>query len=365
MAHINNQADPLLVPNEDALVAAAINNTKIPDPIKQIEKYSGDKTSLFTWISTVESVMETYQQIAHLPIYRLWGQVIRNKIIGDADKALVTHNAVDWPAIKQVLIENFGDKRDIATITQKIPYLSQANKSLDEYYQETSELVAQISQKLSLDPDNDGHVPAIMRVMTPLVVTGFVDGLRGNLPELVRTQKPTDMLEAYRSALAQSEAQDRQRERARMSRNFQTGNFQNSPRFQRINNQRSQPPQNRSFQNPQQNFQRAPPQNFQQNQPQNSSWQNRNFNPINQRPNSGNNAGNAINPRTQNIDEDTSMRSRRSGQPMSGISYRSHINNAECVEEEDDFQPEYEAEEGDVVIDDLNFQLGQVVDQGT
>lgn len=63
--------------------------------------------------------METYQQIAHLPIFRLWGQVIRNKIIGDADKALVTHNAVDWPAIKQVLIENFGDKRDIATITQK------------------------------------------------------------------------------------------------------------------------------------------------------------------------------------------------------------------------------------------------------
>lgn len=56
-----------------------------------------------------------------------------------------------------------------------------------------------------------------MQVMTPLVVTGFVDGLRGNLPELVRTQKPTDMLEAYRSALAQSEAQDRQRERARMS----------------------------------------------------------------------------------------------------------------------------------------------------
>lgn len=50
MENNNNLADPLVIPNDDALVAAAINNAKIPDPIKQIEKYSGDKTSLFTWI---------------------------------------------------------------------------------------------------------------------------------------------------------------------------------------------------------------------------------------------------------------------------------------------------------------------------
>lgn len=343
-----NNAQNNLAPNDDALIAAAITNSKIPDPIKQIEKYAGDKTSLYTWINMVETVMESFQNIAHLPIYRVWGQVIRNKIIGDADKALVTHNANEWVAIKRVLIENFGDKRDIATITQKIPYLSQGNKSLDEYYQETSELVAQISQKLSLDPENENHVAAIMRVMTPIVVTGFVDGLKGNLSELVRTQNPTNMLEAYRAALAHSEAQDRQRERTRMSKQFQPGNSQNYPKFQK--SLKPQPPQNRPSSIPQQNFSQIP-------------QQNRNFNPIQSRSNPSNNARNPSSP--QRIDEDVSMRSRRSAQPMSGISYRSHMNNAECSDEFQNSQSDYEIEEDDQVIDDLNFQLDQEPDHGT
>lgn len=147
---------PPVAPNpvmeEAALVANAINTTKIPDPIKNLHEYSGDRTSLYRWITTVDNILETYQTVSHTAIYRVWGQIIRNKIVGDADKALVARNVGNWDDIKDTLIEYFGDRRDIATITQQIPYLRQDNKSLEDYYHYTNQLIADINQKISLDP---------------------------------------------------------------------------------------------------------------------------------------------------------------------------------------------------------------------
>ena len=40
--------------------------------------------------------------------------------------------------------------------------MSMRNKSLEAYYLEASKLVADLSQNISLDPENKGHVPQIM-----------------------------------------------------------------------------------------------------------------------------------------------------------------------------------------------------------
>lgn len=348
--------------NEDqdvnAMIANAISATKIPDPIKTIPEYSGDRTSLFRWLQTVDGVLLAYQNIAHLPIYRVWSQIIRNKITGDADKALVARNAHDWPAVKATLVEYFGDKRDIATITQQIPYLRQGEKSLDDYYHEINQLIADINQKISLDPENVGHVHAIMRVLEPIITTGFIDGLNGNLPHLVRSHEPTSMLEAYKAALSHEQAYVRAREK-----NIRQGINKSQPRQKGFNSQ--QKPQNfpQKFQNlSPQNNQNATlqnkftseqnPQNFAQNRAQSQ-----NLKPF------GNNQGQR--PRNpQNFNTDVSMRSRQSHQPMSGISYQSqHLNNAECdeipLEENCDHFDQFN-DDDDEIVDHLNFQLAEI-----
>jgi len=73
------------------IIVNAVNATKIPDPIKSIAEYSGDKTTLHRWISTVESVLVAYNEVAQHPIYQVWLNLIRNKITNEADQALIAN----------------------------------------------------------------------------------------------------------------------------------------------------------------------------------------------------------------------------------------------------------------------------------
>lgn len=351
--------------DEMALITRAVNSTKIPDPIKALQEYWGDKTSLFQWINSVENILLAYQNIAHLPSFQIWLMAIRNKIKGDAEKAIENRQAREWNDVKEVLIEYFGDRRDLSTITQKIPYLNQGSRPLDEYYHETIQLMADVHQKVSLDPENIGHVHAIMRVLEPIITTGFVDGLNGQMANYVRSHDVLTMIDAYKAALKHEQAECRAREKAvrlnaekfqQKGRGGIQRNF-SAPRFQGQNNQprNAQISYNPTFPNKGGNQNYGPPQP--QPQPQPQYFQNRGGNPNVAPPGPS---------RNNYQDNDVSMRTRRSNAQMSGISYRTNpMHNIEGEEASDIDNVEEENIEEDEVVDQLNFQLSLEQGQGT
>lgn len=157
------------------MAAANINDviiaSKIPDPIKFLSNYDGDQQTLHHWITQVENVLAIYDEVrvTHAAIYNVWLGIIRSKVQGKANEALVSRNVPNtWAEIKAVLIDYFADKRDLSTLCQQIPYLRQNDKNVGTFYKEVQKLSSNINQKIALDDRYTGHVNAVMTFVSEI-----------------------------------------------------------------------------------------------------------------------------------------------------------------------------------------------------
>lgn len=205
------------VDNMNIMMRNILEMTKTPEIIKLLPTFDGDRKFLHSWISQVDSILEIFNDdVRQTRAYVIWLKTIRSKIIGDAHNALVV-NSVDanltWPTMRRVLIEHFSDKRDLASLTQQIPYLRQDGKSVEEFYLEICSLTTDISQKLGLDPRFNQSAPAIMQFMQIITTNAFIDGLSEPLSSNTRASGTENLLEAYRVAENFELAYKRKREK--------------------------------------------------------------------------------------------------------------------------------------------------------
>lgn len=342
-----------------------INNvvalSKIPEPFKAIPVYDGNEKTLHFWLRTVEDMLQHYIPYQQDPIYPIWFQALRAKIIGRANEALITRNTPNlWLEIRARLIEVFGDQRDISTLCQAISLLQQGKKTLKNFYEEVCELNVDISQKIHQVPQYAGHQNAVMHFVEMLTRNAFIDGMNEPYSSYTRNYRPETISAAYKAALAQQLAYERKKDKF-SSKTGQRDDSQSSSsnRFQRGGNSQTQ---NRSqnfaqrSNNAGRDFQSAP-RNLQQNVSRN--FQQDSAPRVFQRQNA--NANVIANPTP--METDTSVRSRQSAVPMS-ISQRFARNNQIANVEEEDFandvenSNENEFDDADVVeVEDLNFHL--------
>lgn len=192
-------------------VAEIISLTKCPDPIKNLPTYAGGK-NLHHWIQTVDDVLNLFQAVAVASpnLYRTWVVAVRSKITGKAADQLAQKNIPnDWPRIREELIEIYADNRDLATLTQQIPYLKQKTRSIEEFYAEASELTSDINQKLTLDDRYQNHVAAVMLFVREMTKNAFIDGLNHPYNLTVRSARPTSLEAAKAAAVEQLQSMQR------------------------------------------------------------------------------------------------------------------------------------------------------------
>lgn len=115
--------------------------------------------------------------------------------------------------MRATLIEYFGDKRDLSSLDQKVGHLTQGNKTLEEYYHESTNLLSDISAKINLDPTNAGHTEHIMRYVRNQIKNAFIDGLNEPYSSFARTCRPDTMVEAYHFVREQVSSDERKRGR--------------------------------------------------------------------------------------------------------------------------------------------------------
>lgn len=363
----------------------AIQTSKIPDPIKMLPTYEGDPKTLNHWIRISEAVLGTYDNIRleNPAIFNIWVLAVRQKIIGKANEALVSRNInVEWPLIRGTLIEYFGDRRDLSTLSSQIPYLRQGKKSLDEYYKETTELTANINTKVALDArfPEAMQINAVMTFVRDLTKSAFIDGLNEPFNLTVRSFRP-ETLEAAKSA-AEEQIQSIQRSKSfnpisdgktvfaqahqrapKKSQNYQQnqrGNHQFSNSGQRQNNPQNSNPNRNHNGNYNGNFNG----NYNGNFDGNFNANNRQNNANNYQRNYQNNPQRQMqNQNATPMEVDASMRSRQSAQPMSISARNYQIANVEQnLDTEFDQEPyennddSYEQNEENV-DDEVNFHI--------
>lgn len=264
-----------------------INGSRIPDPIKFLPEYNGEAKTLHHWITTTGNLVALYEEVRVTSpnIFAAWIAAIRAKITGKAHEALVSRNtANEWNAIRQTLVEYFGDSRDLSTLVQKIPYLRQRAKTVADFYKETTELTSDINQKVVLDARYAGHENAVMTFVSELMKNSFIDGLNEPYNLTVRGFRPLTLEEAKSAAEEQVQSAQRNRHFASRNQNRQSylevqpqTSWQRNPaeqrqQFQSLPQRQNADQRQRPFV-PRQNFenvaQQFPPrQNFQANAPQ-------------------------------------------------------------------------------------------------
>ena len=357
----------------NAAVLDIINVSKIPDTIKMLPTFDGDSNFLHIWLSQVQDVIDMYRTIHNNPIWNIWLQAIRTKVVGKAGEALTMRNVRnDWAAIRTTLIEHFNDQRDLSTLCQSIPYLKQNTSSVDEFYTEVSHLSTKINQKINLDVTYNGHTDAVTHFASQLVKNAFIDGLNRPYGAYTRNARPDSLIAAFQVAREQYLADNRIQEKqtlnqkasfdAQKKKNFGNprtqGNFQRASTAQNQNN--FQRASNSQGQNYQEQFSGQRPrtsQGFVRNNPQQFVGRN-NFR-TNQAQYQDQNQASIQKPTPMEVD--TSGRSRQT-QPMSVsrmdrniISHTEQEDFSEEIPEENSYENEFEEENYD--LGEANFHL--------
>lgn len=342
-----------------------INASKIPDPIKYLPCYDGDAKTLHHWLTSAENIINLYNDVRvnHPDVFNVWIGVIRTKIIKKANEALIMRNTPTvWANIRTTLIDYFGDRRDLSTLCQNIPYMKQKGKSVDQFYREVTELTANINQKIVLDERYQGHIDAVMIFVNEITKNAFIDGLNEPYNLTVRGFRPLSLEEAKSAAEEQIQSVQRNQSFSHHSQGqYNQNNFNNSRGNSRMNNnQRQNLNQNRNDSNKnyndKNNFYNRNDGNYRQNFPQTSNF-NQNQNAGESfRQNAPRNNFSRQNPTPMEVDPST--RSRQSVPQMS-TSQRTRVQLTNAEQEEISYEKENYQEDENVIeeTDDVNFHI--------
>lgn len=83
---------------------------------------------------SVDRILKLYDSSKGTPKYFAILTTIRNKIIGNADAALKSHNTpLNWNCITKCLTLHYADKRDLTTLEYQMTTLVQGNSKVHDF----------------------------------------------------------------------------------------------------------------------------------------------------------------------------------------------------------------------------------------
>lgn len=185
---------------------------KTPDPIKNLPTFSGDKRETLAFIQEVEETLELFESSKGEPIYAHIIRAVKGKINGEA-KAIViaAGNPTNWDDIKEVLLNSYGDKRDLTSHIQSLFYTTIGKNSLTEYYNKIKRIDTAVKSTANSTQEFLGATRQINAFVELISTTRFIDGLDEKLSMIIRSHKPKSLEEAFSYATQYSNASHRQK----------------------------------------------------------------------------------------------------------------------------------------------------------
>lgn len=177
--------------------------SRLPDSVKELRTFDGNPLHYVSWVHSVEMVLKDFEIVRNKPIYRSIMQSIRQKVVGEADAALVSYNIFDsdWKDVKKILSLHYADKRDVQTLEHQLNQLSQGSLKIDEFYSTVNHHLSLIINKLKTESYSEETVNALITTHRNRALDIFIRGLTPELSRMVIIQRPRTLPEAYSACL--------------------------------------------------------------------------------------------------------------------------------------------------------------------
>lgn len=187
---------------EDRYLTNLTDLDKIPDIVKCIREFSGQPGEFSSWRKSVDRILQIYESLKGTPKYYGILNVIRNKIVGQADVALESYNTpLNWEKISRCLTLHYADKRDLGTLEYQMMTLIQGNQTIPEFYQRVYQHLSLILNKLSCMDMGQESLNNMIQSYRDKALDTFIRGLKGDLPRLLSIREPSDLPQALQLCL--------------------------------------------------------------------------------------------------------------------------------------------------------------------
>lgn len=198
-SHLSNARDQTI---DEAHINDITDLDKIPDVVKCLREFSGKPGEFNSWKKSVERILKIYEHTKGTPKYYGILNVIRNKIVGNADIALESYNTpLDWPAITKCLTLHYADKRDLSTLEYQMTALIQGKSTVQTFYQEVYSHLSLILNKLGCLEVSTESLQILTQTYRDKALDTFIRGLNGDLPKLLGIKEPADLPQALHLCL--------------------------------------------------------------------------------------------------------------------------------------------------------------------
>lgn len=196
---------------------------KLPDPIKNMSDFTGNKKEMAAWLEELDELYDMYlvkgENDAPDTIPSHYVRAIKNKIKGDARTTLCANgNPHSIPAIRRVLLDHYGDQRDLATNLSHLFHMKRGDRNNLKYYTDVKELSSKIKTNLTINPMETGDLIEI------LIITKYLDNIGEPLASIIRQSKPVTLEAAYQAVCINQNAEARNRPAHTTNRNYNNKN---------------------------------------------------------------------------------------------------------------------------------------------
>lgn len=192
---------PAIVPaREQNVTGANLEHLyKIPDPIKSLPIFDGNRKQLSAWLTTAENTLNLFRPHVNEILFNMYVTAVTNKIQGKAkDIICLAGNPQDFETIKEILTNALGDRQELSTYKCQL-WQSQMDDgmSIQKYYQRTKDLVQNIKTLAKQKETYKNNWKAINEFIDEDCLAAFIAGLREPYFGYAQAARPTDLEDAY------------------------------------------------------------------------------------------------------------------------------------------------------------------------
>lgn len=172
---------------------------KIPDPIKSIPKFDGNRKQLSAWLATAENTLNVFRNIVTEQQYNIFVTAVINKVEGRAkDIICLAGNPQSFQEIKEILTNALGDRQELTFYKSQLWQTKMTdNMSVHKYYNRCKEICQNIKSLAKQKPKYKENWDAINAFIEEDALAAFLAGLKEPYFGYAQAAGPEDMEAAY------------------------------------------------------------------------------------------------------------------------------------------------------------------------
>lgn len=170
---------------------------KIPDPIKMLPAFNGNRKQLVCWLNTAEETLAIFENVVPAHIFRMYYTAVINKIEGHAKDILcVNGNPSSFSEVREILTEALGDKKELSSYNCQL-WHNRMENSIEEHYKKTKQIVFNIKSLAKQNAKYNAQWDTINEFIDEYSLAAYISGLKKPYFGYAQAARPKSIEEAH------------------------------------------------------------------------------------------------------------------------------------------------------------------------